>query len=207
MSFAIYGAGGFGRQLVAQHRDRIGLIVDDGLAGGELLGLPIIGPGELHPGVETLIAIADPATRRSVADRVRNPIGSLFAPTALVGLDVAMGEGAVLCEMTQIVGFCRIGRHFHANIYSYIGHDCTLGDFVTFAPRVSVNGNVRIGDGVYVGAGAIIRQGVTIGEGAFIAMGALVAKDVPPGARVVGSRIFRSVEDQPPAPRAGGLSR
>jgi acyl-[acyl carrier protein]--UDP-N-acetylglucosamine O-acyltransferase len=27
-----------------------------------------------------------------------------------------------------------IGKHFQANLYSYVEHDCVIGDFVTFAP-------------------------------------------------------------------------
>ena len=85
-----------------------------------------------------------------------------------------------------------IGTHFHANIYSYVAHDCVIGDYVTFAPRVSCNGNVHIEDDVYIGTGAVIEQGtpdkpLVIGKGATIGMGAVVTKDVPPGAVVVGN--------------------
>ncbi|HDN9014528.1 TPA: hypothetical protein P2I01_001361 [Aeromonas salmonicida] len=85
-----------------------------------------------------------------------------------------------------------IGRFFHCNIYSYIEHDCIIGDFVTFSPRVSCNGRVHISDDVFVGAGAIIRNGslhrpLSIGQGAVIGMGAVVTKDVPPDCTVVGN--------------------
>ena len=71
-------------------------------------------------------------------------------------------------------------------------HDCIIGDFVTFAPGVSCNGNIHIGDHAYVGTGAVIRQGragapLRIGEGAVVGMGAVVTKDVPAGATVVGN--------------------
>ena len=39
---------------------------------------------------------------------------------------------------------------------------------MTLAPGAKVNGNVTIGDDVYIGAGAIIRQGLTIGRGAWL---------------------------------------
>ena len=86
----------------------------------------------------------------------------------------------------------RIGRGFHANIYSYVEHDCRIGDFVTFAPGVHCNGNVHVHDHAYVGTGAVIRQGtaerpLVIGEGAVIGMGAVVTKDVPAGVTVVGN--------------------
>jgi acetyltransferase-like isoleucine patch superfamily enzyme len=84
-----------------------------------------------------------------------------------------------------------IGRHFQANVFSHVSHDCVIGDFVTFSPRVSCNGWVHIEDDVFVGAGAIIRNGsperrLSIGRGAVIGMGAVVTRDVPPMSTVIG---------------------
>jgi len=115
-----------------------------------------------------------------------------MAPTCIVGDDVSIGEGAVLSDFSMITANVEVGRCFHANMYSYVAHDCVLGDFVTLAPRASVNGRVVIEDEVYVGAGATILQGIanrpiTIGKGAVIGAHALVTKDVAPGATVVGA--------------------
>ena len=103
-----------------------------------------------------------------------------------------MSEGSVLSAFVDITSNVKIGRCFHANTYSYVGHDCVIGDYVTFAPRVSCNGNVHIHDHAYIGTGAIIKQGtpdkpLVIGQGAVVGMGAVVTKDVPPGATVVGN--------------------
>ena len=100
--------------------------------------------------------------------------------------------GAIFCDYTIVTSDVSIGSYFHCNIYSYVAHDCVIGDFVTFAPAVKCNGNVRIEDDVYVGTGAIIRPGragksLTIGRGAVIGMGAVVTKDVAPGETVVGN--------------------
>jgi acetyltransferase-like isoleucine patch superfamily enzyme len=72
-------------------------------------------------------------------------------------------------------------------LYSYVEHDCVIGDFVTFAPAVCCNGAVEIGDGAYIGANAVIRQGLSIGKNAVIGMGAVVTKDVPAGETWVGN--------------------
>ena len=92
----------------------------------------------------------------------------------------------------MITSNAQIGSFFQANIYSYVAHDCKIGDFVTFAPRVSCNGNVVIEDHAYIGTGAVIRQGtadrpIVIGSGAVVGMGAVVTKSVPPGTTVVGN--------------------
>ena len=86
----------------------------------------------------------------------------------------------------------RIGRYFHANIYSYVAHDCIIGDYVTFAPGVHCNGNIVIEDHAYIGTGAIIKQGnpgrpLVIGHHAVVGMGAVVTRDVPPQTTVIGN--------------------
>jgi acetyltransferase-like isoleucine patch superfamily enzyme len=92
----------------------------------------------------------------------------------------------------MITSNVKIGKFFHANIYSYVEHDCVIGDYVTFAPSVRCNGNVHIQDHAYIGAGAVIKQGslaepLVIGKGAVVGMGAVVTKSVPPYVTVVGN--------------------
>jgi sugar O-acyltransferase (sialic acid O-acetyltransferase NeuD family) len=106
--------------------------------------------------------------------------------------EVELDVGAIICPFVTITSNVRIGRHFHANLYSYVAHDCVIGDFVTFAPNVHCNGNVHVGDHAYIGTGAVLRQGrrdqpLVIGAGATVGMGAVVTKDVPPGMTVVGN--------------------
>ena len=71
-----------------------------------------------------------------------------------------MGDGAALSPFVTLTSNIRIGRHFHANLYSYVEHDCVIGDFVTFAPAVKCNGNVVIEDHAYIGAGAVATAGI-----------------------------------------------
>jgi sugar O-acyltransferase (sialic acid O-acetyltransferase NeuD family) len=106
--------------------------------------------------------------------------------------DVSLGEGALLSPFVTITSNVKIGRYFHANLYSYVEHDCQIGDFVTFAPGVRCNGNVVVEDHAYIGAGAMIRQGspgapLTIGRGAVVGMGAVVTRDVAADSTVVGN--------------------
>lgn len=196
MKIAIYGPGGFGRELV-----NIALEVAGGGAkdvvfvsdspdeiGRTICGVRVISSGELE--CPAVIAVADGAVRRRLAERVTP--GNLVSPLHRRGPEVEVGEGAVFCDFTMVTASSRIGRHFHGNYYSYVAHDCVVGDFVTFGPRASCSGNVHIEDDVYVGAGALIRQGapgkpLRIGRGAVIGMGAVVTRDVAPGTTVVGN--------------------
>jgi sugar O-acyltransferase (sialic acid O-acetyltransferase NeuD family) len=195
--FAIFGTGGFGRELVGPARAMLGpraneltFVVDE--PQGPVMGIPVIAPDALSEVDVVVVAIGHSAVRRSVAERLNAKPGTLIAATAMIGPDVEFGEGAVFCDFTMVTASARIGRQFQCNIYAYVAHDCVIGDFVTFAPRVCCNGNVHIGDGAYIGTGAVLKQGTSakplvIGRGAVVGMGAVVTKDVPDGAIVVGN--------------------
>jgi len=136
------------------------------------------------------LAIADPCIRERIAIKCDNSRILLIEArhaTVVQMDDVALGNGACLSPFVTLTSNIQIGRCFHANLYSYVEHDCLIGDFVTFAPGAKCNGNVTIGDRAYIGSGAVIRQGLTIGPDAVIGMGAVVTRDVPARATVVGN--------------------
>ena len=175
------------------------MFVDDHLPAAECNGHPVLTYAEWLRQPATSrhvnIAIANSATREKLVKRCEADGVSFFEVRAanVVQLDeVHFGEGAILCPFVTLTSNIRIGRHFHANLYSYVEHDCTIGDFVTFAPGVKCNGNVVIEDHAYIGTGAIIKQGLpdkplVIGKRAVVGMGAVVTKDVPAGTTVVGN--------------------
>jgi len=198
---AIYGASGFGREVLPLVRAQYGneqtsiVFIDDGTAGqnGVLSFDAFVERPE--PDKTFVIAIANSAVREKVAARC-NAAGfeslSVKASNVVLLDDIDIADGAILCPFALIASTTRIGRHFHANYYSYVAHDCVIGDYVTFAPGAKCNGNVHIGDHAYIGSGAVIKQGMPdrprrIGRGAVIGMGAVVTKDVPDGVTVVGN--------------------
>lgn len=198
MTIAILGTGGFAREVAAM-AERAGrqvmLISDQPDRIGTRVGARMVTALEtLDRATPVIVALGDGAARRaavSVLVEGGHRIGTLSAATAICGSGGELGEGAVLCDFSMITADARIGRHFQANIYAYVAHDCVIGDFVTLAPRASINGAVIIEDGVYVGTGAVIRQGkperpLRIGKGAVIGMGAVVLSDVPAGAVMAG---------------------
>ncbi len=197
----IYGASGCGRGIMPLARlmasltqDRL-VFVDDTIGGNaEVNGHSVMRLDEFIAAPEeqkqVAIAIAAPSIRKAIAGRLADaaiPLTSIYAKQCCIMDDVEIGEGALISPFVTFTSNIRVGRCFHANLYSYIEHDCVIGDFVTFAPGVRCNGNIHIGNEAYIGAGAIIRQGLTIGAKAVIGMGAVVTKDVPAGATVVGN--------------------
>lgn len=201
----IYGASGFGREVMPTARQQYAdgatefVFVDDGSSRASDNGHDIVSWEEFlaRPASERSIAVAIAVSRirEVLTDRCAEAqvaICEIRSAGVWQGDGVTMGEGAILQPFVTLTSNVEIGRSFHANIYSYVAHDCVIGDFVTFAPRVMCNGNIRIEDRAYIGTGAIIRQGtpdkpLVIGAGATVGMGAVVTRDVPPGATVVGN--------------------
>lgn len=159
------------------------------------MGVPVFGLEAVMAGDRFAIAVGSGVAREDIYARLceRGAIPmALQAPSAVIGQEVTIGPGSILSDFTILTGNLRIGVQFQCNIYSYVAHDCRIGDYVTFAPKVCCNGNVHIGDHAYVGTGAILKQGtpdkpLVIGRGAVVGMGAVVTKDVPDGAVVVGN--------------------
>lgn len=205
--FGLVGTGGFAREvmpLVVEQLQSLAPIVRCVFVGEEsrescLDGYPVMDRRsflDLKGKKFFNVAIADSRLRQQLAEDLIEsdcePL-SILAPTVrIVGRAVDIGVGAILCDYTVITNHVQIGSFFHANLFSYVAHDCEIGNFVTFAPRVSCNGCVRIGDHAYLGTGAAIRNGqlaskVLIGERAVIGMHSNVLKNVPPGTTVVGN--------------------
>lgn len=206
--YAVFGASGCGRGIMPLARaqlqregvalDRL-VFVDDSPQVASINGHRVLRYADFV--LETastrhvVLAIANGSVREKLAGRCAADGVSpwtVAAENVVIMDDVVLGEGAALSPFVTITSNIRIGKHFHANLYSYVEHDCVIGDFVTFAPGVKCNGNIAIEDHVYVGSGVVIKQGqpgrpLVIGRGAVIGMGAVVTRDVPSGSTVVGN--------------------
>lgn len=208
--FGLLGAGGFAREVMPYVRDSVSRTLavspDDVCvyfvetwepSEVQANGYPLIsldtflaldGPRYFN------VAVGDGRAREAMVKKVGTSaeILSIHAPQAIFLDNNSIGEGSVFCPNTMVTSNATIGRFFQANIYSYVAHDCVIGDFVTFAPGVRCNGRVHIGDFAYIGTNAVIREGssgkpLRIGIGAVVGMGAVVTKDVPDGVTVVGN--------------------
>jgi sugar O-acyltransferase (sialic acid O-acetyltransferase NeuD family) len=210
--YGIVGSGGFGREVMPLARHLMGLwhgaennselvfVVENNypieqkivnghrvLSMNEFLAAPA---SERHFN----IAIGNSKVRERIANSIPSELAKPFTITApsYISLDEnVVGDGAIFCSFTHVTSNAKIGRFFHCNIYSYVAHDCVIGDFVTFAPGVKCNGHVVVEDHAYIGTGVVIKDGtdepIVIGKGAVVGMGAVVTNSVPPGVTVVGN--------------------
>ena len=88
---------------------------------------------------------------------------------------LVIGEDCVIREsVTMNLGSARdkgitsVGARGYFMAYSHIGHDCHVGDDVTFANGAQLGGHVEIGDGVIMGGLSAIQQFGRVGRGAMI---------------------------------------
>lgn len=206
--YAVYGASGCGRSLMPVARQQLQrqninaeiYFIDDSL----IEEMTVNGHTALNYAAfknlkadrkSVLIAIANSQIREKIAKKLEKDAIELWAVQAdnVVRMDaIEIALGAALSPFVTLTSNIKIGKCFHANLYSYVEHDCIIGDYVTFAPGVKCNGNIHIEDHAYIGTGAVIKQGtpdqpLVIGKGAVVGMGAVVTKSVPPGVTVVGN--------------------
>lgn len=202
----VYGASGFGKEVMPLARQQYPTLekqqfvfIDDSGAGTSLNGYQVLSYKDFlkYPDQKKAVTIAiansqvrEKLVKRLTEDQIQHL--NIHASNTVILDEVQIGEGSLLCPFTCLTSNIKIGKFFHANIYSYVAHDCVIGDYVTFAPGVKCNGNIHIEDHAYIGTGAVIKQGtpdkpLVIGKGAVVGMGAVVTKSVPPGVTVIGN--------------------
>ncbi|MDB5734425.1 MAG: Acyl-[acyl-carrier-protein]--UDP-N-acetylglucosamine O-acyltransferase [Alphaproteobacteria bacterium] len=107
-----------------------------------------------------------------------------------------IGANCVLREMVSMNAGSRKGGgvttvgargYFMAN--SHVGHDCHVGDDVTFANSVALGGHSEIGDGAIFGGLAAVQQFCRVGKGAMVGGLTGVNRDVIPYAMAFGDHV------------------
>jgi sugar O-acyltransferase (sialic acid O-acetyltransferase NeuD family) len=207
--FGLFGAGGFGREVIEIANQHFAELFDNGL----IVKICFIESEPISSTISTYdvvseddflnlpsakkyfnIAISNSIVREKIANRFIDKgleAISISSKNSSLYNNVNKSQGSIICNFCTITSDIKIGKFFHANINSLIAHDCVIGDYVTFAPGVMCLGNVHINDHAYIGAGAILKQGtkdepLIIGKGAIVGMGAVVTKNVEPFTTVVG---------------------
>ncbi len=185
-SIAVYGAGGFGKEVRGmlemqfQQLNFAGYIDDFKKLDTSL---------KANNFDDVLIAIAAPNIRRQLVENWKlHPVTfqRLISTDVPIHPSVQIGKGSIICPGTRLTVDIAIGDFVIINLNATIGHDVVIHDYCSIMPSVNISGNVVLQKGVFVGTGATILQGITIGENAIIGAGALITKDVPPLATVIG---------------------
>lgn len=107
-----------------------------------------------------------------------------------------IGEDCVLREMVSMNvgsrkggGVTRIGANGYFMANAHVGHDCAVGDGVTFANSVALGGHSVIGDGVTFGGLSAVQQWCRVGKGAMVGGLTGVNRDIIPYAMAFGDHV------------------
>ena len=199
---AIFGVGGFGREVLALIKDinkaqptwNIVGFFDDGHNKGEIVnGYPTLGNtddlNKWGKPIGVAISVGSPVIKKKIISKITNPLvyyPTLIHPSVWIGDKdfVEIGDGCIICAGVMITTNVTIKNFVILNLQCTVGHDSVINDYAAFMPSVNISGEVTIGEGVYVGTGAKLINQLTIGE--YTIVGAVVTKALPARCTAVG---------------------
>jgi UDP-N-acetylglucosamine acyltransferase len=153
----------------------------------------LVGPQvELKGGVRLIGHVNVTGATTIGEDTVVYPFSSLGTPPQsvhyrggatrlVIGTGCELREGVTMNTGTEGGGgLTRVGDRCSFMVGSHIGHDCSVGDDVTFANNVVLGGHVSVGDHTFLGGHVAIHQFVRIGEGVMMAGMSAARDDIIP---------------------------
>ncbi|MEG0602132.1 MAG: acyl-ACP--UDP-N-acetylglucosamine O-acyltransferase [Mucinivorans sp.] len=100
--------------------------------------------------------------------------------TAVVGDNTTIRECCTINRGTAAKGTTTVGSDTLLMAYVHVGHDCVVGDHVVLVNRVSLAGEVEVGDWAIIGGHAGVHQFVRVGAHSMTAGISKVSRDVAP---------------------------
>jgi len=137
-----------------------------------------------------LCAIGEPRYKKKYCDQILAKGGvftTLIHPTALLGPNVKIGVGSIICPFTQLSCEIELGRFVTFGTFSSAAHDTVIGDWCQISGHCGLNGNAALEEGVFLGSHAVILPNVRIGAWAYVGAGSVVLKRIKPEVKVFGN--------------------
>lgn len=200
---AIYGAGGFGREVACYINkvnketptwNLIGFFDDNSeLKGtsneyGEVLGGAEILNSWKEP-ISVLMAIGSGRIVKKVVERITNTNveypNFLYNVTFSDSDNYSMGKGNIVINSTLSCAV-RIGNFNMMNGSVVFGHDSKVGDYNTFMPAVRISGGVEIGNECFFGVGSIVLQQIKISDNVSLGAGSVLMRKPKPACLYIG---------------------
>ena len=203
---AIYGAGGFGKEVASLinwiNREKptwnlIGFF-DDGVAKGttvshwgEVLG-DVDELNSWSSPLDLTIAIGNPKSLRAVRERIENKnvsFPNVIAPNFGVSDNETfkIGEGNIIGSGCAASVDVTIGNYNILNADIVLGHDAEIGDYNVLMPDIRVSGEVKIGKENLIGVGSIILQQIKVGNNIHLGAGAVLMSKPKDGGTYIGN--------------------
>ena len=202
---AIYGAGGFGREVAclinkineqSPEWELIGFF-DDGIEKGTKneYGIVLGGIDEVNSFPEELaivIAIASPKIVEKIVGNITS--SKIYYPNIIspdvIYLDrdnVKIGKGNIICSGSLLSCNVSLGDFNILNGFIPIGHDTQIGNFNSFMPAVKISGEVTIGNRNFFGVNSVVLQQIKVGNDTVVGANSLILRKTKDGMTYVGS--------------------
>jgi sugar O-acyltransferase (sialic acid O-acetyltransferase NeuD family) len=206
---AIYGAGGFGREVACMINaiNEIDLqwnfigFFDDGLSKGtkNLFGEIIGGIDDLNQWnkeLNVVFSIATPHILKSLVFKINNAnikFPNLYAPNVnfLHKDSLNIGKGNLFFFGTRISSEVTVGDFNLLNGFVSLGHDVQIGSFNVLGPMVRLSGNVKIQNENFFGVQSIVLQGLKIGNKTKIGANSVVIRNTKDETLYIGNPATR----------------
>lgn len=202
---AIYGFGGFGREVACILRkinevtptwNIIGFF-DDGVEVGTECPY-----GKVLGNMDTLnawdkplaiaIAIGNVKYIKSVSERIANP--NISFPNIIAHNVFFFDENSVKMGKGNIITFsCRLSCNIHLGDFNVmnggiaLGHDVVIGSYNVMFPETRLSGAVHVGDENFFGARTFVAQGLKVGNQTRVGAGAIVLRNTKDGLLYMGN--------------------
>ena len=201
---AIYGAGGFGRELAClinlQNKVKptwnlIGFFDDNpALKGKSNEYGKILGGKEVlnfwDKPLCVLMAIGLGSTVKKVVEGIHNSHvefpNFFYQATFSDENNVKFGKGNLIIG-THFSCAVSLGDFNMMNGGVVFGHDVIIGNYNTFMPGVRVSGEVKVGDECFFGVGSIVLQQLKIGDHVKLGAGSVMMTKPKDGGTYIGN--------------------
>lgn len=202
---AIYGAGGFGRELacmmnsINQKEPTWNLIgyFDDGKEVGEKTTYGICLGGlerlnEWKTPLSVVMSLGTPKVLRSVVCKINNPnidFPNIIAPNVVLFDEstLVMGKGNVIFPYSLISCNVKMGDFNMLNVYTQIGHESELGSYNVIMPSTNISGGVIIGDANLFGVKSTVLQYKKVENEVVLSPGSVLSRTAKEGKIYLGN--------------------
>lgn len=203
---AIFGAGGFGREIacllnkineVEPTWELIGFFDDGITAGTEISHF-----GKVLGGIDTLnsypeklsvaVTIGNPKVLKSVVSKITNSnidFPNIIAPSVYFSDPdtFKIGKGNIIQKHCSFSCDVTIGDFNVMDGADVFGHDDVIGSYNVFMPAMRISGEVKIGNENFFGVGSIILQQIKVGDSIRLGAGSVLMTKPKTGCLYMGN--------------------
>ncbi len=204
IDLAIFGVGGFGRDLyclIKKHIKNpdwniIGFFDDKYETGVDVRFGKVLGGikelNEWNTPIAVVLALGHPKIMKAVREKITNSFVSfpnvVMPDTFYYDADsFEMGEGNIICGNCSFGCDVKVGSFNVFNGFIALGHDVKIGNYNSMMPKTQISGDVTMGNSNFFGVSSIVLQKVKIGNGISLGAGSFLFKKTKDNTTYIGN--------------------